>query len=615
MRRSTLFTLVATLATLAGSATALAQVGTAFTYQGQVKAFGGLLQNPGDFQFTLWNAATAGAQVVPTVVSALNVPVTDGLFTVPTVDFGVNPYTSDQAMWLEISVRYPAGAGPYTKLTTRQRLSATPFSMATRGINVGTDNSVSVGPLANPLLSINANGTIRSILPRNTFNGMIEAYYGDSDRYGIAQTSGGLALYMSDTYTPGSMQFGRMGAAGAFKSLLRLDYDGSLTMQNNANVAFRMMNGAATIAEIGVAASTGAWSSDASTNDIVFRNMSGNSGILIQAGSGGSGLWVNRWNNVGIGMGPAGNGGDKLRVNGSIKAVGQIGVNNVFYGDVGLSVGMRPGVDNWAIVTEGPAKFKGYTAVGSGPFQSLAMLEVRGNLPANIGGGYYFNSVSTGLTPRGTGVLGVSIIADAHVCAPVFVAFSDARTKTIVGRSDTAKDLSTIMNLEITDYTFKDVVAKGTGSQKKVIAQQVEQVYPQAVVKTTDVVPDIYKQAAVSDGWITLATDLKVGEKVRLIGEKEEGLHDVLEVRADGSAFRTAFKPVTDKVFVYGRQVKDFMSVDYEAIAMLNVSATQELARQHMAQQKRIDELEQRLQSGLEKLETALAVQKLTSTK
>ena len=31
------------------------------------------------------------------------------------------------------------------------------------------------------------------------------------------------------------------------------------------------------------------------------------------------------------------------------------------------------------------------------------------------------------------------------------------------------------------------------------------------------------------------------------------------------------------KVFVYGKQVNDFRTVDYDAIAMLNVSATQEL--------------------------------------
>jgi hypothetical protein len=36
---------------------------------------------------------------------------------------------------------------------------------------------------------------------------------------------------------------------------------------------------------------------------------------------------------------------------------------------------------------------------------------------------------------------------------------------------------------------------------------------------------------------------------------------------------------VDEQVFVYGREVKDFRTVDYDAISMLNVSATQELAR------------------------------------
>jgi hypothetical protein len=50
-----------------------------------------------------------------------------------------------------------------------------------------------------------------------------------------------------------------------------------------------------------------------------------------------------------------------------------------------------------------------------------------------------------------------------------------------------------------------------------------------------------------------------------------------LEVQPD--RFRTEFKPKGETVFVYGREVQDFVSVDYEAIAMLNVSATQEIKR------------------------------------
>jgi len=106
----------------------------------------------------------------------------------------------------------------------------------------------------------------------------------------------------------------------------------------------------------------------------------------------------------------------------------------------------------------------------------------------------------------------------------------------------------------------------------------VEKVFPQAVNQMTDVVPDIYKKAQIMDGWVALATDLKPGERVRLITEKgHRAVHEVLEV-ADGK-FRTDLVTDAGQVFVYGREVDDFRTVDYDAISMLNVSATQELAR------------------------------------
>jgi hypothetical protein len=177
-----------------------------------------------------------------------------------------------------------------------------------------------------------------------------------------------------------------------------------------------------------------------------------------------------------------------------------------------------------------------------------------------------------------------SIITDG-----LFVCNSDQRIKNILRRSDPAHDLVTLLDIEVTDYTYKDIIAKGNRPQKKVIAQQVEKVFPQAVIQSTNEVPDIYKLATIQDGWVQLATDLKVGERVKLIGEKEQGIYPVLQVR-DG-AFRTDFKPKTEKVFVYGRQVGDFRSVDYDAIAMLNVSATQELARKVTTQESELTEL------------------------
>jgi hypothetical protein len=169
------------------------------------------------------------------------------------------------------------------------------------------------------------------------------------------------------------------------------------------------------------------------------------------------------------------------------------------------------------------------------------------------------------------------------------------------------------MQIEVTDYDYKDQVANGNKPQKKVLGQQVEKVFPQAVNQSTDTVPDIYHAAKVHAGWIELATDLKQGDRVKLITDKETKIHEVAEV--ESGRFRTATAPEGDKVFVYGREVKDFRTVDYDAIAMLNVSATQQIKREKDAEiaalKKRIAELEAKDRARDAKL---AAIEKLLSS-
>ena len=71
-----------------------------------------------DFQFQLFNAATGGTQVGPTV-SLASVPVVDGIYQVQ-LSFG-NVFTG-QTVWLQVSYRvHPAsGSPPYTALSPRQ---------------------------------------------------------------------------------------------------------------------------------------------------------------------------------------------------------------------------------------------------------------------------------------------------------------------------------------------------------------------------------------------------------------------------------------------------------------------------------------------------------------
>jgi len=224
-----------------------------------------------------------------------------------------------------------------------------------------------------------------------------------------------------------------------------------------------------------------------------------------------------------------------------------------------------------------------------------ALLEVAGSADVTTTSQRFFDSTRS-LTTTTSATDATSILASNWIStARGFIAYSDARIKNVIGRSSGAHDLKTLLGIEVTDYRYKDSGHYGNRVSKKVIAQQVEQVFPQAVTQGAEVVPDIFLVATVTKGWVELATDLKKGERVKLIPEGgEESVVEVLEAAPD--RFRTERLREGQRVFVYGREVSDFRSVDYEAIAMLNVSATQEIKREKDAEiaqlRRRVAELE-----------------------
>lgn len=99
------------------------QAGTAFTFQGQLKKDGGAFNGACGFRFTLFDAATAGAQVgAPQTV---DVTVVNGLFTAP-LDFG-NQFTG-QARWLETAVKC-AGDADFIPQSPRLTMTSSPYAI------------------------------------------------------------------------------------------------------------------------------------------------------------------------------------------------------------------------------------------------------------------------------------------------------------------------------------------------------------------------------------------------------------------------------------------------------------------------------------------------------
>lgn len=186
------------------------------------------------------------------------------------------------------------------------------------------------------------------------------------------------------------------------------------------------------------------------------------------------------------------------------------------------------------------------------------------------------------------------VVTNSNIVSVTTFSLSDARLKNVIGLSDSRADLQTLEKLQVADYTMKDTRATGSRVFKKLIAQQVEGIYPEAVKKGTGQIPDIYSTATVTkksdelfEITIEKTSNVQAGDRVEVYGP--DGLpHCVTAECVSGRTFYGKMKGIPDgaKVFVYGRQVDDLRSIDYEAVRMLNVSATQELA-------KKVETLEQ----------------------
>ena len=232
--------------------------------------------------------------------------------------------------------------------------------------------------------------------------------------------------------------------------------------------------------------------------------------------------------------------------------------------------------------------------VGIGTSTPSVPLDVVSTFSIDSGGFHYLNNSAKDYTGNYWGPFPVSIRAASTVVAGEFHANSDGRLKTVIGLSDHAADLALLNRLRITDYTMRDRVQFGERTFKKVIAQELEEVFPQAVQKSTGFLPDLFacptqvqRQGealliALPAGLPEAAT---AGQRLKLIGPTGEVVATLAEAAEAGSqqlrvTGANSLADTPEEVFVFGLEHTDVRTVDYEAVAMLNVSATQALARQ-----------------------------------
>lgn len=162
-----------------------------------------------------------------------------------------------------------------------------------------------------------------------------------------------------------------------------------------------------------------------------------------------------------------------------------------------------------------------------------------------------------------------SVYTTGRVAAAEFNAFSDKRVKTDI--KPITHSLETIKHLKPSSYTKIDKVQNGYRKKYGFIAQELEQIIPEAVTKGKGEIPILkrFDDAAL-----------------------EDGVTYVLEVSKDGYATRQEYNTKQPKpegeLFVISKKVDDFRTVDYNMVFTIAVEAIKE-------QQSEIESLKDQL--------------------
>jgi hypothetical protein len=178
---------------------------------------------------------------------------------------------------------------------------------------------------------------------------------------------------------------------------------------------------------------------------------------------------------------------------------------------------------------------------------------------------------------------------------------SDRRIKRDIEEINDETALNMILQVQPTTYYYRDEARnRGNGKVYGFIAQQIKEVIPDAVHTTKEIIANIYKTCLVYNKreiYHSIPQDVAIDTEVHILDKEggEKGKRcKIKEIYDDYFVIDEDIEG--DDCFVFGYMIDDLNGLDKSYIYTLNVCATQELHRRIEAQDKRIKELEEKVE-------------------
>ena len=260
------------------------------------------------------------------------------------------------------------------------------------------------------------------------------------------------------------------------------------------------------------------------------------------------------------------------------------------------------------------------------------------NYPLHVHGGrswssngtaYYFSRLTTGLSfTAGSTSQSLGIDCAKFCWAGGFITSSDERIKKNIRDLSDNESLIKLRDISCVHYEYKDEVSKGKRPTIGFIAQQVATVYPEAVSKYPNIIPNEYR-ILTDISWDEVTTTDSTGNTETIYYLTSESMGDVsgckyrfecgdisanieeIEIELKGDEYnRFEFKYKYPEIFLYGKEVDDFHILDKPRLFAINFSATQEIDKIQQAEKTKLEKQTSKLAAA----ETEIATLKTTLT-
>jgi hypothetical protein len=230
--------------------------------------------------------------------------------------------------------------------------------------------------------------------------------------------------------------------------------------------------------------------------------------------------------------------------------------------------------------------------VGIGTSTPAYPLEIALN-NGTIASTFYYYLNGAGYSSATQAIINISLRTAGRIVATEFNAPSDRRIKSNIELIDDNSALNKLRLIEPKKYQYIDKIQKGNAEVFGFIAQEVREKFPEAITIITDFIPDIYQMNQYTDisGNIiqlnNIIANVQIGDKLRLL-DQTGYINGNIQLIDNNNITIELEKPITltgnaqldGNVFIYGKEIKDFHSLNKDYLFTINFAATQELDRQ-----------------------------------